>query len=966
MLRMLLLLTGLLGVGFSAWSQEYRAIDGTNNNLQNPTWGAADTEMPRLVPPAYGDGISALGGIGWPNPRVVSNTLFSQEEPLIDPLNLSDYCWAFGQFIDHDLTLVLDQANGWLFIQVPAGDPAFDPWGIGQALIPMRRSLATPGTGTDPANPRQHNNVITAFIDGSSVYGSSDEAAAWLRTFSEGKLKTSSGNLLPYNTLTGEYDGEIDPDAPHMDNPVGAEDKLFVAGDARANENVLLTTFHTLFMREHNRLCDSLLLVNPGWSDEQLYQHARKLVGGKIAAIVYHEWLPTMGVELPAYQGYDPAVDPRITNIFSAAAFRLGHTLLNENIMRVDEEGEVIPEGNLDLKDAFFIPSNMQTTGLEPLCKGMGIQVQQSMDGKVVSAIRNFLFGPPGAGGLDLASINMARGRERGIPDFNTVRQAMGLSPYTDFYDLTNKPDLAADMEDLYGSIDNCDAWTGFLIEDHMPNALFGPTLMKVLESQFAALRDGDRFYFENDPDLSEEEKATIRSTRMVDIVLNNTNLDIMQTNLFVAMPHEMLCTATNSEESINGTVALESGLMLEGIDVAVEVDGLGSVVGTQATGPAGSFSIGNVETCDGYNVIPSFVGVADDGVTTMDIVLVQKHILGLIPLDSPYKLIAADANNSTTITTLDIVEMRKVILQINTAFTNNTNWRFVDANYTFQDPENPLLEDFPEIIHIPNLVSLTNVAFVAIKVGDLNNSALGNSLIDTEQRSNEALLFAAEDQGFNAGETINLELSSEQLSEFVAFQFTLNYDLDKLEWLGFASNEDLGFGQEHYFSMPTAGAVTVSWNQPEEKERSNDQKLTLQFKALDSGEHLMDHISLNSRYTPAVAYQSDFSATPIELAFSTGGDLINVDNRYELYQNIPNPVDHQTMISFYLPEATSGTIRILDPRGQGLYQVERSFAKGLNTWAFERAWLNAPAGIYFYELTTDFGTISRSMVVID
>ncbi|MEO1713006.1 MAG: peroxidase family protein, partial [Bacteroidota bacterium] len=594
MLRILLLITGLLSVGLSAWSQEYRTIDGTNNNQQNPTWGAADTEMPRLVPPAYGDGISALGGIGWPNPRVVSNTLFSQANPLIDPMNLSDYCWAFGQFIDHDITFVLDQTNGWLFIQVPAGDPDFDPWGIGQALIPMRRSAATPGTGLDANNPRQHNNVITAFIDGSAVYGSDQVSADWLRSFTEGKMKVSDGNLLPYNTTTGEFDGPIDPDAPHMENPVGAEDRLFVAGDARANENLLLLTFHTLFVREHNRLCDSLVLVHPDWDDEQLYQHARKLVGGKIAAIVYEEWLPTMGVDIPEYASYDPAVDPRITNVFSAAAFRLGHTLLNENILRIDAEGEVVPGGNLDLKDAFFLPSQIQETGLDPLCKGMGIQVQQSMDGKVVNAIRNFLFGPPGAGGLDLASINMARGRERGIPDFNTIRMALGLGAYTDFFDLTNDVVLAGDMEDLYGSIDNCDAWTGFLIEERMPNALFGPTLMKVMEQQFADLRDGDRFYYENDSDLSPEEIATIKGTRMVDIVLNNTDLDIMQENIFIAMPHEMLCTAPNALETVSGTVALENGLNLEGIEVNVEVDGLGTIVGTQITGPGGTFSISN------------------------------------------------------------------------------------------------------------------------------------------------------------------------------------------------------------------------------------------------------------------------------------------------------------------------------------------------------------------------------------
>ncbi|MEM1217806.1 MAG: T9SS type A sorting domain-containing protein, partial [Bacteroidota bacterium] len=472
-------------------------------------------------------------------------------------------------------------------------------------------------------------------------------------------------------------------------------------------------------------------------------------------------------------------------------------------------------------------------------------------------------------------------------------------------------------------------------------------------------------FYYENDSDLSPDEIATIKGTRMVDIVLNNTDLDIMQENIFIAMPHEMLCTAPNSQETVEGTVALESGLTLEGIEIDVEVDGLGLNVGSQVTGPGGIFSIGDIETCDGYNVIPTFEGVADDGVTTMDIVLLQRHILGIEPLTTPYQLIAGDANNSGTITTLDIVDIRKVILQISPAFTNNTNWRFVDAAYTFQNPDNPFAESFPESVHIPNLTVLTNASFVAIKVGDLNASSLGNSLLGSEQRSNDELLFTAVDQAYKAGDIIELRLSAEELEKFVAFQFTLNYDLTQLEWLGAKENATLNFAAKNYFSMPEAGAVTIAWTQSPEAEAPNEKWIDLRFRALETGAHLLDVVSLNGRYTKALAYREDFAATAVQLAFSQNGDLVNVEDRYELYQNIPNPVINTTEIGFYLPNASQGTIRILDVNGREVYTVNQSFDQGLNTWILDRSMLNVAGGVYFYELRTDFGTISRSMAIV-
>lgn len=527
-------------------AQEYRSIDGHDNNLGNPDWGAAHGPIRVVTSLAFSDGFQMPAGLTRPNPRHISNQLFQQNgEFMPDPMALSDYIWVFGQFIDHDITLIHENFSEPMPIRVPPGDPHFDPFGTGNAIIPMVRNTIVEGSGTGPGNPRRFSNAITAFIDGSAVYGSDEERAAWLRTFEDGKLKVSSGNLLPFNTVNGEYTGEIDPFAPFMANMNRATTRFFVAGDDRANENMLLAAMHTVWVREHNRLCDSLVVVHPDWSDERLYQHARRLVSGMIQAIVYEEWLPTMGIELPPYEGYRTDVDPSISNVFSAAAFRFGHTLLNSTLLRMGNDGSTIPEGNISLRDAFFQPTEILLgRGIDPLFKGMSEQVMQTYDCRIVEDVRSFLFGQPGQGGLDLAAINIMRGRERGLPDFNTIRKDLGLPVKTEWTQICPDPHDAQVMQSLYGTVYNIDPWVGMLAEARMPNSFIGETAMEIVKRQFLALRDGDRFYFEHDPDLTEAEKTLIRETKMSDIIMRNSRIDYIPENAFRVVETEDVATS--------------------------------------------------------------------------------------------------------------------------------------------------------------------------------------------------------------------------------------------------------------------------------------------------------------------------------------------------------------------------------------------------------------------------------------
>ncbi|MCB0572053.1 MAG: peroxidase family protein, partial [Phaeodactylibacter sp.] len=456
----------LVGSQMNLTAQEYRAIDGANNNFLKPTWGTVGAQVTYVSAPAYSDGVSEPAGLGRPNPRAISNAIFAQNTMAEDPRGMSAFTWAWGQFIDHDITLVPDNHEESMPIAVPPFDAFFDPYGSGMVTIPMLRSAYDPTTGTSPENPRRHINAITAFIDASSVYGSDETRAYWLRSFSGGKLRVSTGNMPPFNTTTGEYGAPIDPTAPPMAMPLPYVTKWFVVGDDRGNENPFLTAMHTLFLREHNRLCDELAVAHPDWTDEQLYQHARKLVGAVVQAIVYEEWLPALGMDMEPYNGYNPYTDPGIMNVFSAAAFRYGHTTINNTLLRMDDDGHTMPQGNIDLRDAFFNPQAIiEVGGIEPFFIGMSTVVQQNFDCKVIDDLRNFLFGPPGAGGLDLVSLNLNRGRDRGLADYNTIRADFGMAPKESFSAICSDPLMSASLQQVYHDVNHIDPWVGMLAE---------------------------------------------------------------------------------------------------------------------------------------------------------------------------------------------------------------------------------------------------------------------------------------------------------------------------------------------------------------------------------------------------------------------------------------------------------------------------------------------------------------------
>lgn len=508
--------------------EEFRNFDGSGNNQADNDMGSTFIHLLRIGKDDYADKISALAGPNRPSARVVSNNVVDQAGASTpNTFSKTDFVWQWGQFLDHDIDLTDgNPAFGTADILVPAGDPDFDPDSDGDVVIPFARAVFDPDTGDSKSNPREQENEITAWIDASNVYGSDASRANALRTFSDGKLKTSAGNLLPFNV-----DG-----LPNANGPAPDPTALFLAGDVRANEQVGLAVMHTLFVREHNRLADIVAATFGLTDDEEIYQTTRKLVGAEMQMITYNEFLPALlgPNALPPYVGYDPNANGDIRNEFSVAAYRFGHSAINAFLQRLDATGADTDGGPLPLRSAFFSAPSILTDAdsLDSILRGLATQPHQRIDEKIVDDLRNFLFGPPGAGGLDLASLNIQRGRDHGVGSLYHTRKELKLKKIKSFADISSDLAVQQALADTYDSVEDVDLWVGGLAEDTVGASQLGETFTTILALQFTALRDADRFWYQHN--LTSAQLALVDGRTLADVIRDNTGVDVeLQDDVF-------------------------------------------------------------------------------------------------------------------------------------------------------------------------------------------------------------------------------------------------------------------------------------------------------------------------------------------------------------------------------------------------------------------------------------------------
>jgi hypothetical protein len=417
------------------------------------------------------------------------------------------------------------------------------------------------------------------------------------------------------------------------------------------------------------------------------------------------------------------------------------------------------------------------------------------------------------------------------------------------------------------------------------------------------------------------------------------------------------ICSATSA--TVAGGIFTEAGQGVEDVNLqlqSVAPAGQAPFSLITASDPTGQFLLPNALPLHSNAILtPLKDNDPLNGVSTFDLVLINKHILGLEPLSTPYKMIAADANNSRSITTFDILELRKLILGLYTNLPENTSWRFIDKSYVFPNPYNPFQELFPETKEIVDVQqSQLEEDFIAVKTGDVNGNVVTNSLLYVDERTDGLLLFDIQDQFVEAGETVLVRFVP---SEPVAgYQFTLYFP--KLELLEIEPGAAM---QVENFAVFTADhTLTSSFNTTISEQTTGD--FALRFRVLEAGT-LSRLLSLSSQITRAEAYRLQWLDTPnggaevmeqLELSLRFQNDAAETISGvgFELYQNQPNPWTNSTRIGFHLPEMAEAVLTVYDEIGTVLVSKSGLYLRGYNNITVDNSLLEG-SGLLYYKLET-------------
>jgi len=531
-------------------NNKFRTLDGSCNNLRQPKYGQANTPMQRILPNAYDDGVFVPRSLGLPSAREVSNGIAVKSTRKSS--QFSSLFMSFGQFLDHDLTHVpvaKDKNERGIqccdnnlsssstpeesLLCFPIRISASDPFHRGRKdCINVVRSVAGPSLDCQPG-PHQQLNQVTHWIDASHIYGSSIEEATKLRRLKNGLLRVQrnpdGSEMLPDN---GEPECR------------GASQRCFLAGDLRVNEQPNLALLHTVFVRQHNRVARQLRRINPRWSDNdlKLFQETRRLVTAQWQHIVYNEFLPLLLGQrfmtsfnlYPLTSGfsndYSSEFDPRISNAFATAAFRVGHTMI-PRFVRVSEK---LSDGRLRhrtrrLRDIFNDMDTLRGRGaLADMIRGMLIEPAEKVDNVFVDDILNHLF-EDGNSGLDLVALNIQRGRDHGLPAYVEYRRLCQVGIARSFDDLrTNiSPQNIEKLRQVYSRVEDIDLFAGMSLEKPSgeTGSPIGDTFLCLIGDQFAKLKKGDRYFYDlagQSGSFTQNQLDEIRKTSLSRIICDN------------------------------------------------------------------------------------------------------------------------------------------------------------------------------------------------------------------------------------------------------------------------------------------------------------------------------------------------------------------------------------------------------------------------------------------------------------
>jgi hypothetical protein len=407
----------------------------------------------------------------------------------------------------------------------------------------------------------------------------------------------------------------------------------------------------------------------------------------------------------------------------------------------------------------------------------------------------------------------------------------------------------------------------------------------------------------------------------------------------------------------IAGNVATEEGIMLEDVEVNVMSNGP-EFPRIQATSSAGSYMFNALPYEKNYEVSAYNNKETKAGVSTLDLVLIQRHILGITTLESPYRIIAADINGNEAVSASDLLQLRKLILGLfpNDELPSNSSWRFVDNKFNFTDITKPF--PFDEVVDVNDLShAMYNQNFVAVKVGDVNGSVSASLNNASTVRNANSFNLNVLDANFAEGQTVTIDFTVSEVSSIYGFQLGLDYNTNALTFNSVQSST-IDLNAENI--AVNAGVIKTSWNSSDISALNSDDVLfSITFSAINNGT-ISEALSISNKTLQSEAYDENLTAEDINITFRT----VEVGG-FELLQNEPNPFNNNTSISFVLPEAGNANLKVYDVTGKVILVKNQDFIKGINTVILAKEELGV-SGVLYYQLTYGSNSATRKMILLD
>ncbi|KAL3886199.1 hypothetical protein ACJMK2_026208 [Sinanodonta woodiana] len=527
----------------------YRTIDGSCNNIFNGFWGASFTPFERMLPAVYDyfdkPRQTSVKGLPLPLARTISTRFHLPSVPANLMRDRSHMTMAFGQFLSYDiqrnaLATGYDGANidcctdnverrrhNCFPIEIPTDDTYYSPFN--RTCMNFVRAFPTPNLDCY-LGQREQLNQNTHYIDGSQIYGSDQFTSDSLRSFTGGTLKTGLDPDIP-NMLPKDTNNSANCILPQLISNV----QCFMAGDVRVNEQPALASLHTIFMREHNRIATGLSALNNSWSDQVLFEEARKIIGAILQHITYNEYLPEILGSAIMYSydlyprsygnihGYQSNTNPSIRNEFATAAFRFGHSMVHDSLK--------YRGSSLLFKDLFNNPTTLYHAngGIDGIIKGLLDWQSQKVDERLSQQITRNLFERQSGFGADLAAINIQRGRDHGIPSYLSMKAFCNVS------DNVHSPSVWSSLKGIYNVSEDIELFPAGVSEQPVTGGKVGPTFACIIAKQFEALKKGDRYYYEyfGNQAFTPKQLDEIRKTTLSKVICRNTGLHTIPSKAF-------------------------------------------------------------------------------------------------------------------------------------------------------------------------------------------------------------------------------------------------------------------------------------------------------------------------------------------------------------------------------------------------------------------------------------------------